>query len=98
MTRRQLTIKSHSAGRAAAAAASNNPTSSCATVAAGPAGRWRPLAVMSEMKVSQEDARTRGGAWREVGAVVSRRRGTLVERAVPSRRAQLPCGGRSLLR
>ena len=27
-------------------------------------GRWvgRPLAVMSEMKVSQEDGRTRGGA------------------------------------
>ena len=33
-------------------------------------GRWvgRPLAVMSEMKVSQEDVRTRGCAWRGVAA------------------------------
>ena len=28
----------------------------------------RPLAVMSEMKVSQEDGRTRGGAWRGLAA------------------------------
>ena len=33
-------------------------------------GRWagRPLAVMSEMKVSQEDVRTRAQAWRGVSA------------------------------
>ena len=33
-------------------------------------GRWagRPLAVMSEMKVSQEDVRTRAWAWRGVAA------------------------------
>ena len=33
-------------------------------------GRWvgRPLAVMSEMKVSQEGVRTRGCAWRGVAA------------------------------
>ena len=33
-------------------------------------GRWagRPLVVMSEMKVSQEDVRTRGCAWRGVAA------------------------------
>ena len=33
-------------------------------------GRWagRPMAVMSEMKVSQEDVRTRAQAWRGVGA------------------------------
>ena len=42
--------------------ASTNPTSSCATVAG------RPMAVMSEMKVSQEDVRTRAQAWRGVGA------------------------------
>ena len=42
--------------------ASTNPTSSCATVAG------RPMAVMSEIKVSQEDVRTRAQAWRGVGA------------------------------
>ena len=42
--------------------ASTNPTSSCATVAG------RPMAVMSEMKVSQEDVRTRAQAWRGVSA------------------------------
>ena len=42
--------------------ASTNPTSSCATVAG------RPMAVMSEIKVSQEDVRTRAQAWRGVSA------------------------------
>ena len=46
--------------------ASNNPTSSCATVAG------RPMAVMSEIKVSQEDVRTRAWAWR--GVAPGRRR------------------------
>ena len=44
--------------------ASTNPTSPCATVAAGPAG----AAVMSEMKVSQEDLAARVQAWCGVGA------------------------------
>ena len=38
-------------------------------MAAGPAG----AAVMSEMKVSQEDVRTRGCAWRGVGAGMASR-------------------------
>ena len=42
--------------------ASTNPTSSCATVAG------RPMAVMSEIKVAQEDVRTRAQAWRGVSA------------------------------
>ena len=42
--------------------ASTNPTSSCATVAG------RPMAVMSEMKVSQQDVAARAQAWRGVGA------------------------------
>ena len=33
----------------------------------------RPLAVMSEMKVSQEDVRTRAWAWRGVGAGMASR-------------------------
>ena len=33
----------------------------------------RPLVLMSEMKVSQEDVRTRGGAWRGVGAGMASR-------------------------
>ena len=45
--------------------ASTNPTSPCATVAA--AGRPQ-LAVISEMKVSQEDVAARAQAWRGVGA------------------------------
>ena len=44
--------------------ASTNPTSPCATVAAGPAA----VAVISEMKVSQEDVAARAQAWRGVGA------------------------------
>ena len=44
--------------------ASTTPTSSCATVAAGPAA----VAVISEMKVSQQDVAARAQAWRGVGA------------------------------
>ena len=44
--------------------ASTNPTSPCATVAAGPAA----VAVISEMKVSQQDVAARAQAWRGVGA------------------------------
>jgi len=44
--------------------ASTNPTSPCATVAAGPAA----VAVVSEMKVSQQDVAARAQAWRGVGA------------------------------
>ena len=44
--------------------ASATPTSPCATVAAGPAA----VAVMSEMKVSQQDVAARAQAWRGVGA------------------------------
>ena len=38
-------------------------------------GRWagRPLAVMSEMKVSQEDVAARGHPWRGVGAGMASR-------------------------
>ena len=44
--------------------ASTNPTSPCATVAPGPAA----VAVVSEMKVSQQDVAARAQAWRGVGA------------------------------
>ena len=44
--------------------ASTTPTSSCATVAAGPAA----VAVISEMKVSQQDVAARAQAWRGVSA------------------------------
>ena len=44
--------------------ASTNPTSPCATVAAEPAA----VAVISEMKVSQQDVAARAQAWRGVGA------------------------------
>ena len=49
--------------------ASTNPTSPCATVAAGPAA----VAVVSEMKVSQQDVAARAQAWRGVGAETTSR-------------------------
>ena len=49
--------------------ASTNPTSPCATVAAGPA----TVAVVSEMKVSQQDVAARAQAWRGMGAETTSR-------------------------